>query len=80
MSSAIHTGSLLLTTTPTTDINTPLTYAQGARAQAANVAGLPMNISWIGNLNLGDVVRAHDNGNETVSDAFCMWTIAKVSN
>lgn len=67
-------------TAKTTNWTTPLTYAQGARAGTSNNAGFQGFCSWTGRLSVGDVVRAHDNGNLDFTNSFCMFSICKVSN
>lgn len=68
-------------TATTTNIGTPLTYAQGYRqsalAPAAAAQGL---VTWTGVLSAGDVVRAHTNGNADATNNNCLFSIVKVSN
>ena len=68
-------------TATTTSVGNPLTYAQGLRAYADSAAAnFVAAASWTGNLNVGDVVRAHTNGNADNTDSRTMFTICKVSN
>jgi hypothetical protein len=67
-------------TATTTTMGTPLTYAQGARANSVTPSTFPTNVGWTGNLTAGDVVRAHTNGGADGTNATVMFTITKVSN
>jgi hypothetical protein len=68
-------------TAKTTDVSTPVTYAQGLRAISGNpTATFPGQVSWTGRLAIGDVVRAHTTGNPNATDANSMFSIVKVAN
>jgi hypothetical protein len=63
----------------TTNVSTPLTYAQGIRATSFTVSTRPGTISWTGRLAINDVVRMHSNGGfENGNNTFTMVTITKV--
>jgi hypothetical protein len=62
----------------TTNVGTPLTYAQGLRAMTFNVSTRVISLSWTGRLSVNDVIRAHTNGTANGTDAKTMFTVSKV--
>ena len=65
----------------TTDANTPLTYAQGLRALTTSASNsTTIACSWVGFLSANDVVRAHDNGDNDVSDSNGLFSIVRISS
>lgn len=66
----------------TTDIGS-LSYSSGKRAHTRIdvTGGGSETVTWIGNLSVGDVVRAHGNGGlDATNAADTVFTICKVSN
>ena len=57
------------------------TYAQGGRVASrdSNIGG-SVSVTWVGNLNAGDVVRAHTSATFSGTDYQTNFTVAKVSN
>lgn len=62
-----------------TNISTPLTYAQGLRATQAPSSTNTGTVSWTGFLSSGDIIRAHDDGGSNSSNSTCMITITQCS-
>lgn len=64
----------------TTNANA-LTYANGRRLGVSTVAATATGCaSWTGFIAAGSIVRAQDDGTADASDAFCSFSIVKVSN
>lgn len=65
----------------TTNLDTPLTYAQGLRSHNIPTQGDNgswAHVSWTGYLAVNDVVRQHDNGTNTAGNSQCMFSIVRV--
>lgn len=68
------------TTQPTTDIDA---IPVGERLMMASCVAQPtpqvLSCGWTGRLNIGDVIRVHDNGNVNPNDSTLSFTISKVA-
>lgn len=62
----------------TTNLSTPLTYAQGLRATGQGVSSSLSNAAVTLNLAVGDIVRPHDNGTNNNTDSQSAFTITQV--
>jgi hypothetical protein len=63
-----------------TNINTPITHAQGMRVIGATVSTLPGAVSWCGYLKAGQAVRFQTNQNCNSGDAQSGFTGARMSH
>lgn len=63
----------------TTNMSTPVTYAQGTRSYNQGCSACATATSWTGKLAVGDVVRLHTQGNQNSTDASSMCTAVQVS-
>ena len=72
--------AIVVNASSTTTSASSLTYANGRRHGTNNSAGGVVQMtSWTGILTAGDVVRAINDGSADSADAFCSFSIAKVS-
>lgn len=58
-----------------------ISYAQGRRSlQYSSAANIFAQVTWVGNLAAGDVVRMHDLGDANATDDTAVFSITKISN
>jgi hypothetical protein len=80
-SAGVDTVGITINSSATsTNMSTPLTYAQGMRAIGNGSSGNGSFVHWTGFLSSGDVIRAQDDGTSDSTNSFCMITIAQVSS
>lgn len=75
---ATNVGITVNDTATTTNINTPITYAQGLRRISSRIEASAISFEWCGILNTSDVVREHTDGTPNATDSLSMFTITRV--